>query len=83
MLGRALARGIQQMIIHQPQIVAAWLRRDQASLLDLRCLCWRTEGYLLESIRHFLPRSGWLSRIVERFRFRSERQAFAAGEEVK
>lgn len=76
---RAAARAVQMTVIHYARIVWAWARGDAASLLDARCLCWRTEGYLLEAARRLLPAGrGLIDHLADRLDFRAERQWFPA-----
>lgn len=77
---RGLARGVQMLLVHYPRILWAWSFGDTASLLDARCLSWRTEGYLLEAAQRLAPGGQALKRLADRLDFRAERQAVAAGE---
>jgi len=67
MLGRALARTGQAILVNTPLLIFAGLKRDPASCLDRRCLLWRAVGYVRGAVSlagpRFFAQSGLLSEL--------------------
>ncbi len=70
------ARIGRAILINVPGLVWAYLRADEARLLEQKCLLWRAVGYAVQTLNLALPWPFLQERFVSRLEFRKERQMF-------
>ncbi len=74
-----IARIGRAVMITTPIFVLAWMRGDEARLLEQKCLLWRAVGYTMHAFHRLMPRLVQPDRFFSRLEFRKERQTFSSG----
>jgi glycosyltransferase involved in cell wall biosynthesis len=72
------ARLGQALFLHVPRLLWAQLRRAEAQVQQMRCLLWRSEGYVRYALSFLAPRLFAQRGFFARMEFRAEREMFAA-----
>jgi glycosyltransferase involved in cell wall biosynthesis len=76
MLFLCAARLGQALLVNMPHLLGSYATRCSTEVLDCKCLLWKAEGYLRESLRILAPSIFSQKHFFEQLEFRRDRAAF-------